>query len=112
MERGAPGVAVSREIQIGRSYTYVAVVIDPLTGQLWWAWLANMKGEEMARIRGAWAEEPGIDSWVWDGVGSHKGADMQAIAAPQVVQLSYALELNPVERFFQELRRALGTGCI
>ena len=33
---------------------------------------------------------------------------MQALAAPQVVQPSYAPELNPVERFFQELRRALG----
>ena len=33
---------------------------------------------------------------------------MQAIGAPQVVQLSYTPEQNPVERFFQELRRALG----
>ncbi len=64
----------------------------------------------MARIRGAWAEDPGIDGWVRDGAGGHKGADMQAIEAPppQVVQPPYAPELNPVERFFQELRRALG----
>ena len=33
---------------------------------------------------------------------------MQAIAAPRVVQPSYAPEPDPVERFFQELRRALG----
>ena len=102
------GVAVSREIQIGRSYLYVAVALDPMTGRLWWAWQQNMKGEEMARIWGAWAEEPDIDGWVWDGASGHKGADMQAIEAPQVVQPPYAPELNPVERFFQELRRALG----
>ena len=102
------GVEVSHEVQISRVYTYVAVALDPMTGQLWWAWQANMKGEEMARIWGAWAEEPGIDGWVWDGAGGHKGADMQALAAPRVVQPSYAPELNPVERFFQELRRALG----
>ena len=24
-----------------------------------------MKGEEKARIRGAWAEEPDIDDWDW-----------------------------------------------
>ena len=102
------GVAVSREVQIGRSYLYVAVALDPMTGQLWWAWQQNMKGEEMARIWGAWAEEPGIDGWVWDGAGGHKSKDMQAIEAPQVVQPPYAPELNPVERFFQELRRALG----
>jgi len=59
-------------------------------------------------IRGAWAEEPGIDGWVWDGASGHKGADMQAIEAPQVVQPPYAPEPNPVARFFQELRRALG----
>ena len=102
------GAEVSREVQISRVYAYMAVALDPMTGQLWWAWQANMKSEEMARIWSAWAEEPGIDGWVWDGAGGHKGADMQAIATPQVVQPSYAPELNPVERFFQELRRALG----
>ena len=56
----------------------------------------------------AWAEEPGIDGWAWDRAGGHKGADMQAIGASQVVQPSYVPELNPVECFFQELRRALG----
>ena len=66
----------------------------------------------MACIRGAWAEEPGIDGWVWDGAGGHKGADRQAIEAPQVVPPPYAPELNPVARFFQELRRPWGTGSI
>ena len=102
------GVEVSREAQINRQYTYVAVALNPLTGDLWWAWQANMKGEERARIQGVWAEAPAIDGWVWDGASGHKGADMQAIAAPRVVQPSYAPEPNPVERFFQELRRALG----
>ena len=52
---------------IGWKYTYVTVAIDPLTGRLWWAWQKNMKGGAMARIGGTWAEEPGIDGWVWDG---------------------------------------------
>ncbi len=102
------GVAVTRTTQISRTYTYVAVALNPLTGQLWWAWQANMKSEEMTRIWGTWAEEPGIDGWVWDGAGGHKSGDVQALPAPQVVQPPYAPELNPVERFFQELRRALG----
>ena len=53
------GVAVSQEVQIGWSYTYVAVALDPMTGRLWWTWQKNMKGEEMARIWGTWAAEPG-----------------------------------------------------
>ncbi len=66
-----------------------------------------MKSEGMARIWGGWAEEPGIDGWVWDGAGGHKSQDMQAIAAPQVVQPPYTPERNPVECSFQELRQAL-----
>ena len=56
---GPRGVAVSQAVQINRQYTYVAVAIDPMTGRLWWAWQQNMKGEEMARIRGG---EPGPKS--------------------------------------------------
>ena len=93
------GVEVSREVQINRQYTYVAVALDPRIGRLWWTWQENMKGEEMARIREAWPEAPDIDGWVRDRAGGPKGADMQAIAAPQVVQPSYAPEPNPVERF-------------
>ena len=101
------GVAVSQAVQIGWKYIYVAVALDPMTGRLWWAWQANMKGVEMARIWGAWAREPDIDGWVWDGARGHTGEDMQAVDAPQVVQPPYAPELNPVERFFRELRRAI-----
>ncbi len=78
-----------------------------MTGRLWWAWQNNMKGEARARIGGAWAKEPGIDGWVRDRAGGHKGEDMQVVDAPQVVQPPYAPELNPVERFCRELRRAL-----
>ena len=101
------GMAVTQAVQMGWKYLYVAVAINPLTGQLWWAWQANMKGEEMARIWGAWAQEADIDGWVWDGARGHTGTDMQAVDAPQVVQPPYAPELNPVERFFRELRRAI-----
>ena len=101
------GVAVTQAVQFARQYTYVAVAIDPRTGQLWWAWQDSMKGAEMARIWGTWAAEPAIDGWVWDGASGHKGKEMQAVDAPRVVQPPYAPELNPVERFFRELRRAV-----
>ena len=102
-----PKVEMRQAVQFSRGYTYVAVAIDPLTGQLWWAWQASMKGAEMARIWEAWAEDPAIDGWVWDGAAGHRGEEMQAVAAPQVVQPPYAPEPDPVERFFRELRRAI-----
>ena len=83
------------------------VALDPLTGRLGWAWQTNMKGEEMARIWGVWAQEPGIDGWVWDGAGGHTGEAMQAVDAPRVVPPPCAPALNPVERFFRALRRAI-----
>ena len=61
---------------------------------------------------GAWAQKPGIDGWVWDGARGHTGKAMQAVDAPQVVQPPYASELNPVERFFRELRGPSRAGSI
>ncbi len=51
---------------------------------------------------------PGVNGWVWYGAGGHKDTEKQAIGVPQVVQPPYAPDLNPVERFFQKLRWALG----
>ena len=56
------GVAVSQAVQFARKYIYVAVAIDPMTGRLWWAWQKNMRGAEMARIWGAWEQDPAIDA--------------------------------------------------
>lgn len=62
-----------------------------------------MQGEEIVHV---W-EVPGINGWVRDGAGGHKGEDMQAVEAPRVVQSPYAPELNPVECFFRKLRRII-----
>ena len=101
------GVAVCQAVPSGWQYTYVTVAIDPMTGRLWWAWQKNMKGGARARIWGTWAAEPGLDGWVWDRAGGHTGKAMQAVDVPRVVPPPYAPALNPVARFFRELRRAL-----
>ena len=41
------------------------------------------------------------------GQGPPRGEEMQAVDAPRVGQPPYAPALNPVARFFWELRRAL-----
>ena len=56
------GTAVPQEVRTGWKYTCVAVAINSRTGRLWWAWQENMKGEEMARIWGAWAEDPALQA--------------------------------------------------
>jgi hypothetical protein len=78
-------------------YTDVAVSFEPLTGRLWWAWQAHSKN---ARTWGAWAEDPDVADWIWNGTGDPKGGDVQALAAAQVTPPLYAPELNPAARLF------------
>ena len=101
------GAAVAREVQINRRYAYVVVALDPRTWALWWAWQANMKSEEMARIRGVWAEDPAIDGWVGRGRRPQGCGQAGPRGAPGGAAVLRP-ELNPVERFLRELRRALG----
>ena len=92
-------VAVTRTVPINWSYTDVAVGFEPLTRRLWWAWQAHSKNEARTRTWGAWAEDPDVADWVWDGTGGPRGRDMQALAVAQVVP-PYAPELNPAARLF------------
>ena len=61
----------------------------------------------MARIWGAWAAEPGIAGWVWDGAGATRARRCRRWTRPGWCKPPYAPELNLVERFFRELRRAI-----
>lgn len=66
-----------------------------------------MGGAARTRIWEAWAEEPGINGWVWDGAGGRRSTAMPAVDAPWTVQPPYAPKPNPVARFFRELRRVV-----
>ena len=101
------GTRVCQTVTIGWSYLWLTVALNPHTGQLKWQWHTSLKGKVLAYIWRRWAQDPTVDGLVWDGAGGHKGQDMQAVDLPQVVQPPYAPELNPVERFFEELRRAI-----
>ncbi len=61
-------------------------------------------GGSCPRILGG---RPRVDGWVWDGAVGYPGAEMQVWDRTRVVLPPCASELNPVERFFQELRRVL-----
>ncbi len=72
------GVPVCLEVLIAWSYIHLDPAIDPLTELLSWLWQANVPDAELQ---------------AWDRI--------------QVVQPPYAPASNPVERFFQGLRREL-----
>ncbi len=101
------GTRVCQTVTIGGSYLWLTVALTPRTGQLKWPWHTSLKGKVLAYVWRRWAQDPMVDGRVWDGAAGHKGHARQEVDLPQVVQPPYAPALNPVERFFAELRRAI-----
>ena len=100
------GVKVRQRVQLRYQWRWLALAVDPLARRLSWRWLPNLRKEAVAEAAGAWKAE-GIAALVWDGAPSHRAKAVRA-AGPALVALPPAApELNPPERVFQELRRAV-----
>ncbi len=91
--------------QIGYEYLYLYVALKPYTGELFTMFLPRLDKECFSLFAGA--RSKGLDKpthWFLDGASAHR-----LEAENQVLELHrlppYAPELNPVERFFEELRR-------
>jgi hypothetical protein len=99
------GVKVRQRVQLRYEWQYLALAVDPLGGTLSWRWLPNMKQAAVAEAASEW-KAAGMAAVVWDGAPSHRAKTVRAVAPTLVTQPPAAPELNPVERVFQELRRA------
>jgi len=66
-----------------------------------------MRSEEIAGVVRGWKHNTDVTAVVWDGASSHRAGVVQEVGFPMVQQPAYAPELNPAERFFQELRRVV-----
>lgn len=100
------GVKVRQRVQLRYEWRYLALAVDPRAGTLRWRWLPNLKKEAVAEAAGAWKAD-GIAALVWDGAPSHRAKAVRAVAPPLVALPPASPELNPPERVFQELRRAV-----
>ncbi len=100
------GVQVRQRLQIQRVWRYLAVAVDGRQGRLAWTWITNMQGTAIAAAVQHWAEQ-GIEVVVWDGARGHRGPAVQQVRLTLIQQPPYAPELNPAERVFEELRRAI-----
>ncbi len=101
------GVKVRQQVQKVREWRYLVVAIEVWAGRLWWCWTDTMRSEETAGVVRGWQQNTGLKAVVWDGAPSHRSAVVQDVDFPLVQQPAYAPELNPAERFFQELRRVV-----
>jgi DDE superfamily endonuclease len=98
------GTKVRQRVQMKREWRYLALAVEPGRGTLTWAWIANMKGPQIAAAAAHW-RDAGLDAVVWDGASGHRAPAVQQVGLTLVPQPPYAPELNPAERVFEALRR-------
>lgn len=110
----AKGVRPVGKQNIGYEYGYLYVAINPASGNLFGLILPSMAVESMTvftREFRLWLKARGEDEGktvlVLDGAGAHRSERVKYGAIEKELLPPYSPELNPVERFFQELRREL-----
>jgi transposase len=106
--RWAPiGVRPLGKQQIGYEYVYLYVSLKPYTGELFAMMLPRLDKQcfgIFARERSKSLKKKTL--WVLDGASAHRlGSDHELLALQKLPP--YSPELNPVERFFEELRRRM-----
>jgi hypothetical protein len=101
------GVKVRQQVQKVREWRYLVMAIEVVAGRLWWCWTDSMQSEEIVSVVRGWQQNTNLEAVVWDGASSHRSQVVQEVGFPLVQQPAYAPELNPAERFFEELRRVV-----
>jgi transposase len=101
------GVRPKGRQQIGYEYVYLYVSLKPYTGELFAMFLPRLDKQGFgifAQQRSKSLKKKTL--WVVDGASAHRLEGENRLLELQKLP-PYAPELNPVERFFEELRRQL-----
>jgi hypothetical protein len=101
------GVKVRQPVQQVHDWRYLNLAVDVQAGRLWWVWTQSMAGETLATVVAGWQRHTDLAAVIWDGAAGHRAEVVQSIDFRLVVQPAYSPELNPAERVFEELRRAI-----
>ena len=104
---GRRGVKVVQPLQLQYEWQYLFLVVDGRSGTLDWCWIDSMAGDELLAAVEGLQQATDVEALVWDGAPSHRGADVLALGLPLIGLPPYSPELNPAERVFEELRRAV-----
>lgn len=97
------GVKVVQKLQFVFEWVYLLLAVNPRSGELKWDWIARMRQEDLIPVLSRWH----LDGVIWDGASSHRGSQVAQLPLKRIFQPPYCPELNPVERIFEELRRAV-----
>ena len=103
------GVKVVGRQHIGYDYGYLSVAINPVTGALKMLILPDMTRESFQVFLDEFAKHLDDKSiLITDGATAHRSQKLKTGEKIKLELLpAYSPQLNPVERFFQEIRRRL-----
>jgi len=104
---GRRGVKVRQPLQLAYEWRYLFLVVDGRAGTLHWCWLDAMGADQLLGAVGGLQQTGEPAAIVWDGASSHRDARVRALGLPLIGLPPYSPELNPAERVFEELRRAI-----
>jgi hypothetical protein len=100
------GVKIRQKVERRYEWAYLNLAVNGIEGKLYWRWTPNMKQGATVEVVEEWREK-GIDVLIWDKAPSHRARRVKEIGIRLIEQPSYSPELNPSERVFEELRRAV-----
>ena len=104
---GRRGVKVRRRRRLSYRWRYRFVVVDGRAGRISRCWHESMAATELPGMVRAVRQQTDLAALVWDGAPGHRDARVAAVGLPVIGLPPYAPELNPAERCFRELRRAV-----
>lgn len=95
--------------KIGYDYGYLSVAVNPVTGELFMLILPDMRAESFQTFVDEFEKfEREEVQQITDGAASHRSKRIELEERVELETLSaYSPQLNPAERFFQEVRRKL-----
>jgi transposase len=104
---GRRGVKVYQRLQLTYEWRYLFLMVNALAGKLHWCWLDSMAGEKVMAAVGGLKQHTEVAAVVWDGAPGHRDERVGKLGLPLIGLPSYSPELNPAERVFEEVRRAI-----
>lgn len=105
---GLRGVRLVQPMQMRFEWRWLSLALCPLSGRLFWGWQKNLRKEGVAQTVASWKAE-GADVLVWDNAPAHRSGLVRASGAGMLLCFlpPFSPELNPAERLFEEVRRAV-----
>ncbi|MBV9279998.1 MAG: transposase [Chloroflexi bacterium] len=101
---GRRGVKVRQPLQLVYEWQYLPLVVDPLSGRLWWLWADTMRAPAARALVEATRAETDLAALVWDRAPGHRDETVRAAGLPLIEPPPSSPELNPAERVFEHLR--------